>query len=139
VQELAAQPVSYPLREWIGHLSGSAYSAVVERLIDANLVEIVRSGPFARRKIVPFDPTIGSSPSILLHHKIETGGPLDYQTGLLAGHALITGLDTEIVSGDVERIREGLRAMVRDLPPDLLTVLGALQSVVSSAPLRVNR
>jgi hypothetical protein len=139
LQELAAQPVNYPLREWISHLAPSLGLPVTGRLVTANLVEEVRSGPFGKRKYVPLDPTIGSSPSIMLNHKIETGGQLDYQTALLAGHVLITGLDGEIISSDPVLVRNGLRAMVRDLPPDLLSVLSALQTVISAAPLRINR
>ncbi|HTJ34055.1 MAG TPA: GPP34 family phosphoprotein [Dactylosporangium sp.] len=139
LQELSAQPVNYPLREWISHLAPEAPAMVTKRLVGANLVEEVRSGPFGRRKYVPLDPVIGSSPAILLNHMIENFDRLDYQTAVLAGHALITGLDSEIVSPDAVATRNGLRAMVRDLPPDLLSVLAALQSVVSAAPLRVKR
>ncbi|MEV6931072.1 GPP34 family phosphoprotein [Dactylosporangium sp. NPDC051485] len=139
LRELAAQPVSYPLREWISHLARSASSGVTTRLIDANLVEEVRGGPFGRRKYVPSDPAVGSSPAIMLNHMIENAERLDYQTAVLAGHVLIAGLDSEIVSPDPAATRNGLRSMVRDLPPDLLSVLSALQSVVSAAPLRVNR
>src|SRR6185369_5799702 len=71
LQELAAQPVNYPLREWISHLARSVDATVTARLVDANLVEEVRSGPFGRRKYVPVDPTIGSSPGIMLNHMIE--------------------------------------------------------------------
>jgi hypothetical protein len=143
VAELSRQPVAYPVRDWITHFAEVLYDPVCRRLAGSHLVEQVRGGPFGRRRYVPCDPTVGSSPTVLLHYLIGILGDrpaeLDYQSAALAGLTLATGLESEIISDDPASVRSGLRAMVRKLPDDMLEVLGAVQAVVSAVPLRVRR
>ena len=143
VAELSRQPVAYPVRDWVTHFADVFYEPVCRRLAALQLVEPVRGGPFGRRRFVPRDPTIGSSPSVLLHYLIGILGDrpseLDYQSAALAGLTLATGLEGEIISDDPAMVRSGLRTMVQKLPDDMLELLGAVQAVVSAVPLRVRR
>jgi hypothetical protein len=142
VTELARQPVAYPVRDWVTHFAEVFYDPVCRRLAALQLVEQVRGG-FGRKRFIPRDPTIGSSPSVLLNYLIgilgERPSELDYQSAALAGLALGTGLESEIISEDPVMVRTGLRSMVRKLPDDMLEVLGAVQAVVSAVPLRIRR
>jgi hypothetical protein len=143
VAELSRQPVAYPVRDWVTHFAEICYEPVCRRLTSLQLVEQVRGGPFGRRRYVPRDPTVGSSPSVLLHYLVGILGDrpseLDYQSAALAGLTLATGLDGEVVSDDPAAVRSGLRSMVRKLPDDMLELLGTVQAVVSAVPLRIKR
>lgn len=143
VAELSRQPVAYPVRDWVTHFAELCHDPVCRRLAALQLVEQVRGGPFGRRRVVPRDPTIGSSPSVLLNYLIgilgDRPGELDYQSAALAGLTLATGLEGEIISDDPAMVRSGLRAMVQKLPDDMLELLGAVQAVVSAVPLRIRR
>jgi hypothetical protein len=142
IAEIARQPVTYPIKDWISHLAELVYEPIGQRLQAAHLVERVR-GTFGKRRWVPIDPTVGASPSVLLYYSVDMlgqpRGSVDEQTCMLAGLALATGLEVEIASTDAATVRSGLRELAEHLPAELLEILGTVQAAVRTLPLRVKR
>ncbi|MCW6008211.1 GPP34 family phosphoprotein [Micromonospora sp. CPCC 205371] len=136
LDQVKAESVRHPVRDWLAFLSGDAYGRVAGRLAGAGLVMARTSGvwPFRSVRFVPVDVKVSAWPFARLAAGLRHRQPLTQTDVFLTGLAQAAGLDEWLIRDAMhpDWTREYLRYLVSTLPEQQHLLLAHLKAAVAN-------
>jgi hypothetical protein len=129
-----------PVGQWVWHLGEHITPRVVDRLVQAGIVEYAKVGLLGGKRAVAVNPNIAASPRVRLMHQLTTGA-VDVPTLTLGALAVSIDLDT-IIARDVvaPTLRTDLvNAAKTYLHQHLRDVFNAIRAASAQANLTIRR
>lgn len=139
INEIARVRTAAPIANWVLHLRDPAQDHVVQRLVEADIVELERR-LIGKRRPVPRSVNLAAAPRVRMLHQIQVRD-IDPTTALLAALAVATGLDS-VIERDTGRanLREELITTVRPyLSPPMAALANAVSAASTQATLSIRR
>lgn len=138
VSEIVKQRDVYAVRQWVEYLRDHARELVGQRLVEAGLVDQVRSRGMLKQTVrfPARDPLKAAAPEARLRFMLDRPSDLDEPTALLASLVDAAGLEYVLGVGSNRRIRDELAQMTMQLKPNLKALVAGVESAVAHLALR---
>jgi Golgi phosphoprotein 3 (GPP34) len=141
--EMLKRREAFPVRSWVEYLCPEVREIVGERLQTEGLVRREQSRGLSLRSVVRFpavDAVEAAGPRVRLRYMLDQGQPLDLVTALLGALVRATELESVLLLQlGRQQLRDLLGRVVEALPPDLRTVIAAVDASVAAVALTVRR
>jgi len=136
VAEIAAEPVAYPLREWIDHLRPAVVDMVVDQLAEAGLIGKIADRGLLRRtfRYPPVDLLVASGGRAEIRSAVLGPARPDVYNVSLALLAWQLGLD-DLCEPQLDRrqLRTWLDRAAKPMPPAATEVLAAVEAALAAS------
>jgi len=129
---LLAEPVRYPVRDWLTVLAVTSAQDVGRRLGHAGYLTQVRSR-WRGTRWVPADPDAAFAPMIRVRAVMDPARPATVSDAALAGLAVACGLGPRVLPYGPPGGRRALDDATRHLHPGLRELIAQTQAAVDSA------
>jgi hypothetical protein len=122
-----------PTRTWLAYLATDARDQVARRMLRSGFVVRGRAVFWRPRRYLPRDLNSFGMAEAVLSQRLRKGEPLGYREQCLAALAQATGLEAVTLKDAPPAVFAAARFWAGQLPPELLHLMGHVQTAVATA------